>query len=168
MERKRNKRLSPCGESGLKSSDQAAELYDILSLPMRGEWIEIFVPFFGPAWPWVSPHAGEIWPPPPCIQSRGLSPCGESGLKYCPISKHTGHLCLSPCGESGLKSCVEATERIAIKSLPMRGEWIEMIFALSSFRSLCLSPCGESGLKFCYQWGVWVTAWVSPHAGRVD
>ena len=33
--------LSPCGESGLKFSRASAALLAVLSLPMRGEWIEI-------------------------------------------------------------------------------------------------------------------------------
>ena len=57
----------------------------LLSLPMRGEWIEMKISY--------------IW-----LKGVGsLSPCGESGLKF-------GFRCvdgrfrrLSPCGESGLK-----------------------------------------------------------------
>ena len=53
---------------------------------------------------------------------------------------------LSPCGESGLK--LESVVRIRehIRSLPMRGEWIEMLQEQ------------QTG----------VVAAVSPHAGRVD
>ena len=35
--------LSPCGESGLKSTSRNLYQNLLLSLPMRGEWIEIVV-----------------------------------------------------------------------------------------------------------------------------
>ena len=53
---------------------------------------------------------------------------------------------LSPCGESGLKFCLRIIIIIIKLSLPMRGEWIEMI------------PADKS----------WSASRVSPHAGRVD
>ena len=40
-----NKGLSPCGESGLKFLVGFLEAR-ILSLPMRGEWIEMLVPVY--------------------------------------------------------------------------------------------------------------------------
>ena len=36
------RRLSPCGESGLKSISPQVAAMEVMSLPMRGEWIEIF------------------------------------------------------------------------------------------------------------------------------
>ena len=57
----------------------------------------------------------------------------------------SGHS-LSPCGESGLKFLGGRVFRQVFASLPMRGEWIEMIYA------------GEHE----------VSDGVSPHAGRVD
>ena len=82
----------------------------MMSLPMRGEWIEI-----SHHMPYLRYHGG-------------LSPCGESGLKFR--------------AERG-----EPTGRG--RSLPMRGEWIEMLVVerLPECRK-GLSPCGESGLKF--------------------
>ena len=58
-------RLSPCGESGLKSAVRAGALGGLLSLPMRGEWIEI--------------SDGSAYA---VAERSGLSPCGESGLKF--------------------------------------------------------------------------------------
>ena len=100
---------------------------DKTSLPMRGEWIEI-----------MGFYATDWWP--------RLSPCGESGLKSCPDQDQCARLRLSPCGESGLKSSVHSAVICDHSSLPMRGEWIEILI----FRR----PGGNGG--------------VSPHAGRVD
>ena len=56
-----------------------------------------------------------------------------------------------------------------IESLPMRGEWIEIIWPLSVLVILCsLSPCGESGLKYSLLKALGQVLQVSPHAGRVD
>ena len=56
-------RLSPCGESGLKSKSEKIKSPLVKSLPVWGEWIEIF---------------GQRRD----LGGRGrLSPCGESGLK---------------------------------------------------------------------------------------
>ena len=62
----------------------------VLSLPMRGAWIEI-----------ISRHLRMQ-------SSRRRSPCGERGLKSLRrenISAITGR---SPCGERGLKSALSA------------------------------------------------------------
>ena len=76
-------------------------------------------------------------------------------------------------------------------SLPMRGEWIEIVLnGLTDYLLLGLSPCGESGLKLrggqrhvqrlrsLPMRGEWIeiraflssrpAPTVSPHAGRVD
>ena len=37
------RRLSPCGESGLKSLYNLNPIVSVGSLPMRGEWIEILL-----------------------------------------------------------------------------------------------------------------------------
>ena len=66
---------------GLRGPD-----FGFLSLPMRGEWIEI-----RSRW-WTAADAA------------GLSPCGESGLKF-----------------SNSCDC-----QMYFVSLPMRGEWIEI------------------------------------------
>ena len=53
-------RLSPCGESGLKSLILYIVISPTVSLPMRGEWIEIDwfpAPLAHDA---VSPHAGRV------------------------------------------------------------------------------------------------------------
>ena len=142
------------------------------SLPMRGEWIEISAAV-GESIQTVSlPMRGEwieIAPDNRCGHAQGLSPCGESGLKYGPELRAAG----------------------VIVSLPMRGEWIEMLtLFVGSGMASRLSPCGESGLKSqaqdrdpaplrlspCGESGLKCTrpdrpvtgSPVSPHAGRVD
>ena len=52
--------LSPCGESGLKSSLRQRHALALLSLPMRGEWIEIFLLLLVISLVKVSPHAGRV------------------------------------------------------------------------------------------------------------
>ena len=68
------------------------------------------------------------------------------GSQRCPRSAR-----LSPCGESGLKCSRWWTAADAAASLPMRGEWIEMLHTsiTRAMVSSSLSPCGESGLKYC-------------------
>ena len=100
--------LSPCGESGLKYGAAVIRGVVAASLPMRGEWIEIAQA--------LSAYS-EI-----C-----LSPCGESGLKLHPQLDDDHVLGLSPCGESGLKSLRHGSAGGLCESLPMRGEWIEMM-----------------------------------------
>ena len=56
-------RLSPCGESGLKSKIIMLLHLMRMSLPVWGEWIEI---------------RGTVYD---YNEHVGLSPCGESGLK---------------------------------------------------------------------------------------
>ena len=86
---------------------QAADPY--ASLPMRGEWIEM-----------VARRLRR------CAAPLGLSPCGESGLKFFPDLNSATCGGLSPCGESGLKWAVGIVFFVAFWSLPMRGEWIEI------------------------------------------
>ena len=101
------------------------------SLPMRGEWIEI------------SRVSKRVAPP------RGLSPCGESGLKWPRGGSLQRHRGLSPCGESGLKSRQAQGAGKGSASLPMRGEWIEMAARWKPTTASRVSPhAGESGLKF--------------------
>ena len=86
---------------------QAADPY--ASLPMRGVWIEM-----------VARRLRR------CAAPLGLSPCGESGLKFFPDLNSATCGGLSPCGESGLKWAVGIVFFVAFWSLPMRGEWIEI------------------------------------------
>ena len=53
-------RLSPCGESGLKSVAVIVGGAHGASLPMRGEWIEIAPAESFRAMMRVSPHAGRV------------------------------------------------------------------------------------------------------------
>ncbi len=79
-----------------------------MSLPLRGEWIEI-------------PSLAS-----PFSMKTGLSPCGESGLKLFHLSLHLPLKRLSPCGESGLKFVLHSQFQAIRVSLPLRGEWIEI------------------------------------------
>lgn len=55
------------------------------------------------------------------------------------------------------KSCVR------LLSLPMRGEWIEMLTSICRERPMtCLSPCRESGLKFVLSMGRFGNGSLSP------
>ena len=99
----------------------------LVSLPVWGEWIEI-----------PSKHFRS--------SSSRLSPCGESGLK---CTDHAGQLRidrLSPCGESGLKwkRCSACPGTAA--SLPVWGEWIEMVLSVRD------GGVGES----LPVWGEWI------------
>ena len=99
---------SPCGERGLKSRIITIFITRIMSLPMRGAWIEIHFGVVSPdsrlslpmrgawieimlcawrSWSFLSlPMRGawiEITPGPFCGHgSARRSPCGERGLKY--------------------------------------------------------------------------------------
>ena len=53
-------RLSPCGESGLKSLYHACNRMWIVSLPVWGEWIEIAIPSKGGKSDEVSPRVGRV------------------------------------------------------------------------------------------------------------
>ena len=127
------------------------DLEQAMSLPMRGEWIEI-THFGRMAVSFESlPMRGE-WIEIQCARQKRatdyrLSPCGESGLKSplmdLPLYPPSG---LSPCGESGLKYIGGEKLDEIFKSLPMRGEWIEI----------------DTGS------GLTAGSLVSPHAGRVD
>ena len=146
-------RLSPCGESGLKWVWWMWYTKPGRSLPMRGEWIEMSrtlvlsrafqsLPMRGE---WIEIQRQF------CRQRAlyGLSPCGESGLKFAVHRGALEPLGLSPCGESGLKWLPGDAGAPGAASLPMRGEWIEIYAFPWAFTSFpCLSPCGESGLKY--------------------
>ena len=104
----------------------------VLSLPMRGAWIEI-------------PHVkreviclgrspcgerGLKYYSMPVVRLRtGRSPCGERGLKFIGVLVIAYFLCRSPCGERGLKYKPPLAQAHMDTSLPMRGAWIEMFMA---------------------------------------
>ena len=80
-------RRSPCGERGLKSLAIVCRLKRIVSLPVRGAWVEMrmaengFVPVASlpVRGAWVEISVGFL------SQNRVCrSPCGERGLKYPP------------------------------------------------------------------------------------
>ena len=134
-----------------------------MSLPLRGEWIEIVRFIVHVNINKSLPLRGE-WIEIRCHRTArcnhaGLSLCGESGLKSiilaCYGLRRSG---LSLCGESGLKSWKRAqsdwgdevspfagrvdwngvdmkSEPKPYKSLPLRGEWIEIIYVLLKLKA---------------------------------
>ena len=124
------------------------------SLPVRGAWIEMISRLLG------------------CANDTCRSPCGERGLKCHKLQNALALSCRSPCGERGLKSLSDVAVFVHILgSLPVRGAWIEIMLADTTFQRCdaslpvrgawieigmqsglpccCCgrSPCGERGLK---------------------
>ena len=91
------------------------------SLPVRGAWIEIR-------------NRG-------CSRcfARCRSPCGERGLKSPSTATLRRSPRRSPCGERGLKFVLRNKFRTEVWSLPVRGAWIEMVFALCKDLQLAMS-----------------------------
>ena len=140
---------SPCGERGLKFDALVYFMQAVLSLPMRGAWIEI--------------AKCEI-----IAWVVGRSPCGERGLKLIPssaLSRDPASLPMRGAWIEILQSARSASLRLSLpmrgawieierhpvcvqkaESLPMRGAWIEI--------SICASSAGKKN--------------VAPHAGSVD
>ena len=145
-------RRSPCGERGLKCVQRHNRQCAIMSLPVRGAWIEISaarrissvrssLPVRG-AWIEIRGRS-EAVPAYRSLPVRGAwieiffpgmrvlpccrSPCGERGLKFDFVRRRCKpQRRRSPCGERGLK-CNDAPTRdwLAV-SLPVRGAWIEI------------------------------------------
>ena len=46
-----------------------------------------------------------------------------------------------------MKSALKWTDTLEIKSLPVRGAWVEISGTFRAFRFFRRSPCGERGLK---------------------
>ena len=146
----------------------------VLSLPMRGAWIEITGLYWLTSVNRSLPMRGawiEIqYAKPQHNYAQRRSPCGERGLKSAKYALNLRQDCRSPCGERGLKwklrkiwlvlasrsPCGErglkfillrAVEQV-FSSLPMRGAWIEIYFNHKmSMIQPGRSPCGERGLK---------------------
>ena len=51
---------SPCGERGLKSMVPGVKLLNLVSLPVRGAWIEMVSILFSVYEPGVAPRAGSV------------------------------------------------------------------------------------------------------------
>ena len=120
------------------------------SLPAWGEWIEIFNNIcFGlqnrslPAWgAWIEIRSTN------CATgiSSGLSPHGESGLKYCGMVHIIWFITSLPAWGEWIEMRTDESPDRPITSLPAWGEWIEI----------------ESTAYYCR------CALVSPRMGRVD
>ena len=76
-----------------------------------------------------------------------LSPCGESGLKSRSELYNNNYNRLSPCGESGLKSVGTVRSTDDYWSLPVWGEWIEI------YQVLCRNLFVDGSLPV---WGEWI------------
>ena len=102
----------------------------LLSLPVRGAWIEM-------QYTWE--HLAE---------TLSRSPCGERGLKCHSAASFVPRGGRSPCGERGLKFPREVVRLQGQRSLPVRGAWIEMPpCGRRCAAPKSRSPCGERGLK---------------------
>ena len=114
-------RLSPCGESGLKWEVLCGVRHGYASLPMRGEWIEIY----------LARNAA-------CVLC--LSPCGESGLK-CHYKPHEQPFRPSLPMRGEWIEIIKSVKAYALTvSLPMRGEWIEIEHCGQDDRQQPVSP----------------------------
>ena len=127
----RNGGRSPSGERGLKCVGHGHLAHVVLSLPIRGAWIERNV----------------------CATTRRPSP-GSLPIRgaWIDISRTCGTAsappCRSPSGERGLKSEMDVQQHDLGQSLPIRGAWIEIRnIARRSVRHGCRSPSGGRGLK---------------------
>ena len=101
-----------------------------MSLPVRGAWIEIPRRRCHTARRESLPVRGA-WIEMQRSMSRAIlplrrSPCGERGLKSENVACFSKRGCRSPCGERGLKFMAAARGTDEVKSLPVRGAWIEM------------------------------------------
>ena len=108
VKKERGLSLSPCGESGLKYFIKKHLCRLLLSLPVWGEWIEIFlIQRLSPPGTWSLPVWGEwieIFSAERLSSvKRSLPVWGEwIEIGGC-AGRGKAALCLSPCGESGLK-----------------------------------------------------------------
>ena len=100
---------SPCGERGLKFSCIDFSRYSLLSLPVRGAWIEML---------------GVIRS---LFMVRSSLPVRGAWIEIT-LERYwkTYNHCRSPCGERGLKFDAVRIDGDAGGSLPVRGAWIEM------------------------------------------
>ena len=123
-------RRSPCGERGLKSSSPVTLGIAFCRSPCGERGLKL------------STNNRDD-----CKSRR--SPCGERGLKYHVVRRTMAAVCRSPCGERGLKSFCASCPAQGVRSLPVRGAWIEMLTRMVPSRvKRGRSPCGERGLKW--------------------
>ena len=122
---------SPSGERGLKCVGHGHLAHVVLSLPIRGAWIERNV----------------------CATTRRPSP-GSLPIRgaWIDISRTCGTAsappCRSPSGERGLKSEMDVQQHDLGQSLPIRGAWIEIRnIARRSVRHGCRSPSGGAWVE---------------------
>ena len=135
----------------MKSCLYTVDLIVPLSLPTRGEWIEIATNI-------------SVIRDPFC-----LSPHGESGLKYNYICSYVTDSGLSPHGESGLKCLRWVYIHLVCRLSPHGESGLKLSPAALIIQSAsCLSPHGESGLKYKAPSRKKIAPTVSPHTGRVD
>ena len=121
---------SPCGERGLKSLCVTNYAENVLSLPVRGAWIEI---------PFAANSSSMLTSSLPVrgawieIIVKPLSCLGGVSL---------------PVRGAWIEICPPKEQEQSAASLPVRGAWIEIDSSKAySPPFLCRSPCGERGLK---------------------
>ena len=101
---------------------------------------------------------------------KSRSPSGERGLKSLKLCVDFSHVAgRSPSGERGLKSVVSGLRGRLVRSLPIRGAWIEI--NISAYKEQLWngrSPSGERGLKLDAPETAERSHMVAPHPGSVD
>ena len=93
-----------------------------VSLPMRGEWIEIYDSLKRNTY------------------VQGLSPCGESGLKCQLTADVLIHRVSLPMRGEWIEIRWYYKTGVNIMSLPMRGEWIEILTPDANHIPMRVSP----------------------------
>ncbi len=121
----------PMRGAWIEIADEKANTSAAMSLPMRGAWIEI------------------VSNPSQTMLAGRRSPCGERGLKLRQVP-HVKRLRMSLPMRGAWIEIVHFFRHIPsyVRSLPMRGAWIEIKVSVSKVIRLCRSPCGERGLKY--------------------
>ena len=82
------------------------------------------------------------------VYAAGRSPCGERGLKFSVLPIMASEVKSLPVRGAWIEIEVHFCDFLRRLSLPMRGAWIEIAGNSAwSCESVGRSPCGERGLK---------------------
>ena len=145
----------------------------VVSLPVRGAWIEIVKRWITSAFCASLPVRGA-WIE--MIQSWIVSyhcaslPVRGAWIEISWRKADTLNLMGSlPVRGAWIEIPTRASPSLHTSSLPVRGAWIEMLHhAMYQRNSVCRSPCGERGLKLLTIGAMTVATDVAPRAGSVD
>ena len=121
---------SPCGERGLKYVETETNQGYMMSLPVRGAWVEMFLRRVDADGMKSLPVRGA-W-----VEIAAAWRKGRHTRPSLPV--RGAWVEMSTCCFFRKKSL----------SLPVRGAWVEMFFVYpTTYGTKCRSPCGERGLK---------------------